>query len=188
MTDIAKLVDELTLDEKAALTAGADLWSTTAVPRLGIPQVRLTDGPNGARGTQSGPAGPTAACVPCGSALGATWDPGLVEGVGALVGREARSKGARVLLAPTVNIHRSPLAGRNFECYSEDPLLAGRMAAGFVRGAQSHGVATTVKHFVGNDAEFERYTISSEIDERALRVCTSAPSSSPCAREDPSDS
>ena len=169
MTDIAKLVAELTLDEKAALTAGADLWSTVSVPRLGIPSVLLTDGPNGARGTRSGPEGPTAACVPCGSALGATWDPDLVERVGALVGREARTMGARVLLAPTVNIHRSPLAGRNFECYSEDPLLAGRLAAGFVRGAQSQGVATTVKHFVGNDAEFERYTISSEIDERALR-------------------
>ncbi|MGH9249100.1 MAG: beta-glucosidase H [Acidimicrobiales bacterium] len=169
MTDVAKLVAELTLDEKAALTAGVDMWSTAAVPRLGIPAVRLTDGPNGARGTRPGPEGPTAACVPCGSALGATWDPDLVERVGALVGREARSKGARVLLAPTVNIHRSPLAGRNFECYSEDPLLAGRTAAGFVRGAQSQGVATTVKHFVGNDAEFERYTISSDIDERALR-------------------
>ncbi|MGH9230252.1 MAG: glycoside hydrolase family 3 protein, partial [Acidimicrobiales bacterium] len=169
MTDIAKLVAELTLDEKAALTAGVDLWSTASVPRLGIPSITLTDGPNGARGTRPGPAGPTAACMPCGSALGASWDPDLVERVGALIGREARSKGARVLLAPTVNIHRSPLAGRNFECYSEDPLLAGRMAAGFVRGAQSQGVATTVKHFVGNDAEFERYSISSEIDERALR-------------------
>ncbi len=169
MTDIDKLVAELTLDEKAALTAGVDMWSTASVPRLGIPSVQLTDGPNGARGNQPGPAGPTATCVPCGSALGATWDPDLVERVGALVGREARAMGARVLLAPTVNIHRSPLAGRNFECYSEDPLLAGRVAAGYVRGAQSHGVATTVKHFVGNDAEFERYTISSEIDERALR-------------------
>jgi beta-glucosidase len=169
MTDIAKLVAELTLDEKAALTAGVDLWSTAAVPHLGIPAARLTDGPNGARGTRSGPSGPTAACVPCGSALGATWNADLVEEVGALVGREARTKGARVLLAPTVNIHRSPLAGRNFECYSEDPLLAGRLAAAYVRGAQSQGLATTVKHFVGNDAEFERYTISSEIDERALR-------------------
>jgi beta-glucosidase len=169
MTDIAKLVAGLTLDEKAALTAGVDLWSTASVPRLGIPSVVLTDGPNGARGTQPGPAGPTATCVPCGSALGATWDPDLVERVGALVGREARAMGARVLLAPTVNIHRSPLAGRNFECYSEDPLLAGRLAAGYVRGAESQGVATTVKHYVGNDAEFERYTISSEIDERALR-------------------
>jgi beta-glucosidase len=169
MTDIDKLLAELTLDEKAALSAGVDMWSTASVPRLGIPSVQLTDGPNGARGNQPGPAGPTATCVPCGSALGATWDPDLVERVGALVGREARAMGARVLLAPTVNIHRSPLAGRNFECYSEDPLLAGRVAAGYVRGAQSQGVATTVKHFVGNDAEFERYTISSEIDERALR-------------------
>ena len=169
MTDIAKLVAELTLDEKAALTAGVDLWSTASVPRVGIPSIQLTDGPNGARGSRPGPAGPTATCVPCGSALGATWDPDLVERVGALVGRDARAMGASVLLAPTVNIHRSPLAGRNFECYSEDPLLAGRLAAGYVRGAQSQGVATTVKHFVGNDAEFERYTISSEIDERALR-------------------
>jgi beta-glucosidase len=169
MTDIATLVAELTLDEKAALTAGVDLWSTASVPRLGIPSIQLTDGPNGARGSRPGPAGPTATCVPCGSALGATWDPRLVERVGALVGRDARAMGARILLAPTVNIHRSPLAGRNFECYSEDPLLAGRVAAGYVRGAQSQGVATTVKHFVGNDAEFERYTISSEIDERALR-------------------
>jgi beta-glucosidase len=169
MTDIAKLVAELTLDEKAALTAGVDMWSTAPIARLGIPSIQLTDGPNGARGNQPGPAGPTATCVPCGSALGATWDPDLVEQVGALVGREARAMGARVLLAPTVNVHRSPLAGRNFECYSEDPLLSGRVAAGYVRGAQSQGVATTVKHFVGNDAEFERYTISSEIDERALR-------------------
>jgi beta-glucosidase len=169
MTDIDKVVAQLTLDEKAALSAGVDMWSTASVPRLGIPSVQLTDGPNGARGHRPGPAGPTATCVPCRSALGATWDPDLVERVGALVGREVRAMGARVLLAPTVNIHRSPLAGRNFECYSEDPLLAGRVAAGYVRGAQSQGVATTVKHFVGNDAEFERYTISSEIDERALR-------------------
>jgi beta-glucosidase len=107
--------------------------------------------------------------VPCGSALGATWDPDLVARIGGVVGAEARTKGARVLLAPTVNTHRSPLAGRNFECYSEDPLLAGTLAAAYVRGAQAQGVATTVKHLVGNDAEHERYTISSDIDERALR-------------------
>ena len=166
---IAELVAALTLDEKAALTAGVDMWTTAAVPRLGIPAVRLTDGPNGARGTQLGPAGPTAACLPCGSALGATWSPDVLAQVGGVLGAEARSKGARVLLAPTVNMHRSPLAGRNFECYSEDPLLAGRLAAAFVRGAQAQGVATTVKHLVGNDAEHERYTISSDIDERALR-------------------
>lgn len=169
MADIDKLVAEMTPEEKASLTAGRDMWSTGAVPRLGIPPVRLTDGPNGARGTSMGSAGPRSVCVPTGSALGATWDPDLLERIGALLGREARRKSARVLLAPTVNIHRSPLAGRNFECYSEDPHLSGRLAAAFVRGAQSQGVATTVKHFVANDAEFERHTISSVVDERALR-------------------
>jgi beta-glucosidase len=108
-------------------------------------------------------------CVPCGAALGATWDVDLLERVGALLGEEARTKAARVLLAPTVNLHRSPLAGRNFESYSEDPLLAGRLAAAFVRGAQSQGVATTVKHFAGNECETERMSADSVIDERTLR-------------------
>ena len=167
--DLERLLGELTLVEKAALTAGEDQWSTVGIARVGIPKIKVTDGPNGARGTFMGTSGPTAACVPCGSALGATWDPGLIERVGALLGREARTKGCRVLLGPTVNLHRSPLAGRNFECYSEDPYLSGAAAAGFVRGVQSEGVATTVKHFVGNDAEFQRHTISSVIDERSLR-------------------
>ena len=167
---VAKLVAELTLEEKCALTGGRDIWSTQPVERLGIPSVRVTDGPNGARGPIApGEGTMTSACVPCGSALGATWDPALVEEVGRVLGQEARSKASRVLLAPTVNIHRSPLGGRDFECYSEDPLLSGKVAAAFVRGAQSEGVACTVKHFAGNDAEFERNTISSEIDERTLR-------------------
>ena len=168
--DVAALVDAMSLDEKAALTAGADMWSTVAVERLGIPSVNVTDGPSGARGPSlPGEGGEPSTCVPCGAALGATWDPDLVSRVGAVLGREARAKGCRVLLAPTVNIHRSPLAGRDFECYSEDPLLSGRLAAAFVRGAQSEGVVTTVKHFVGNDAETERYTMSSVIDPRTLR-------------------
>lgn len=166
---VDRLVAELTLDEKAALTAGQDQWSTPAVDRLGIPKIRTTDGSNGARGTHMGTSGPTAVCVPCGSALGATWDPDLVERVGSLLGREALTKSCRILLGPTVNLHRSPLAGRNFECYSEDPYLSGALAAGFVRGLQSQGVAPTVKHFVANDAEFQRHTISSVVDERTLR-------------------
>src|SRR5437868_1946379 len=166
MADIDGLVAELTLDEKAALTAGEDLWSTVAVERLSIPKVRVSDGPNGARGATAPGEGPhTSVCVPCGSALGATWDVDLVERVGLLLGQETRRRGCRVLLAPTVNIHRSPLAGRNFECYSEDPLHSGLLAAAFIRGAQSQGVATTVKHFVGNEAEFERMSMSSVIDE-----------------------
>ncbi|MCU0274477.1 MAG: beta-glucosidase, partial [Acidimicrobiales bacterium] len=167
MADVEALVAALTTDEKIALLSGADFWTTVAVERLGIPSIAVTDGPSGARGaTFPGAGGDPSTCIPCGSAMGATWDPELAEEVGALVGREARDRGCRALLAPTVNLHRAVLAGRNFECYSEDPLLSGRLAAGFVRGVQSAGVIATVKHFVGNEAEFERTTISSVIDER----------------------
>ncbi len=167
---VRRLIDGLTIDEKASLTAGQDLWTVPGVARVGIPSVGVTDGPNGARGTTlPGPEAHPTTCVPCGSALGATWDPDVVRDVGVLLGEEALARGCHVLLAPTVNIPRSPLAGRNFECYSEDPLLSGTLAAAFIDGVQSQGVATTVKHFVGNDAEFERYTMSSVIDERTLR-------------------
>ena len=146
------------------------MFATTAVERVGIPRVNVTDGPSGARGQHyPGAGGAPSSCIPCGSAIGATWDPALAEALGALVGREAIERGCRGLLAPTVNLQRSPLAGRNFECYSEDPLLSGRLAAGYVRGVQAQGVFATVKHFVGNEAEFERMSISSAIDERALR-------------------
>ncbi|HEY8490224.1 MAG TPA: glycoside hydrolase family 3 C-terminal domain-containing protein [Dehalococcoidia bacterium] len=170
---IEALLRQLTLEEKLALTAGTDAWHTAAVPRLGIPALKLTDGPHGARGAGLG--GVTSACFPCGTALGATWDPDLVREVGAALAQEARSKGARVLLAPTVNIHRHPLAGRNFECFSEDPHLSARMAAAYVAGVQSRGVAATVKHFVCNDSEYQRMTISSQVGERALREIYLAP-------------
>ena len=169
--DIDAALREMTLEEKAALTAGESFWSTVGIERLGIPPVWMTDGPNGARGaTLAGGGRPlTSACMPCGAALGATWDSALVERIGALIGEEARTKGCRVLLAPTVNLHRSPLGGRNFESYSEDPLLAGVLAAAYVRGVRSQGVAATVKHFAGNESEFERMTMNAIIDERALR-------------------
>ncbi len=165
---IAALLRQLTLDEKAQLAAGASLWRGHDVPRLGLPALRVTDGPNGARGSHFG-GGATAACFPCGSALAATWSPALIEAVGVALGEEARSKRAHVLLGPTVNMHRSPLGGRHFEGYSEDPHLAARTAAALVRGVQSRGVAACVKHFVANDSEFERMTISSELDARTLR-------------------
>ncbi|MGE4651774.1 MAG: glycoside hydrolase family 3 C-terminal domain-containing protein [Myxococcota bacterium] len=168
--DVEGLLEQLTLDEKALLTAGEDMWSVPAVERLGVPKIRVTDGPNGARGSSLlGLGDATAVCIPCGAALGASWNPELIERVGSMLGEEARTKSARVLLAPTINLHRSPLGGRNFECYSEDPLLSGRIAAAFVRGVQSQGVATTCKHFVANDAEFERHTIDSVVDPRTLR-------------------
>lgn len=169
--EIDKLVNQLTIEEKALLTTGATMWSTNSVARVGIPAVTVTDGPAGARGPITPGIGTQVAtlCIPCGSALGATFDVSLLEELGGALGHQTRSKGARVLLAPTVNLHRSPLFGRAFECYSEDPLLSGKLAASFIRGVQSRGVATTVKHFVGNDAEFERMTINSVIDQRALR-------------------
>ena len=161
----------MTIEEKALLTTGATMWSTNPIDRFDIPAVTVTDGPAGARGPMTPGIGTQVAtlCIPCGSALGATFDVSLLEELGVALGHQTRSKGARVLLAPTVNLHRSPLFGRAFECYSEDPLLSGKLAASFIRGAQSRGVATTVKHFVGNDAEFERMTINSVIDQRTLR-------------------
>ena len=166
--DIDELVDSLTLDEQVALLAGADFWHTVPIERVGIPTMRVSDGPSGARGTEF-EGGPASVNVPCGSSLAATWDPPLVEEVARLLGREARAKGARVLLAPTVNLHRTPIGGRNFECMSEDPYLTARTAVAYVSGLQAEGVAACIKHFIGNDTEFERNSIDSRIDERTLR-------------------
>lgn len=168
---VQKLLGEMTLEEKAGLLAGASMWLTVPVERLGIPAIKLSDGPNGARGGGPGlfAAGTRAACLPVGISLAASWNTDLVEEVGGVLAEEAKSKSASVLLAPTINIHRSPLNGRNFECYSEDPYLAGRMAVAYITGLQEKGVGASVKHFAGNNSEFERNTISSEIGERALR-------------------
>ena len=116
MADVEALLGSLTLEEKAALTAGEGMFHTPGVERLGIPSIQVTDGPSGARGlSYPGLGGPSSTCIPCGSAIGATWDPALAEELGALVARDAFDRGCRGLLAPTVNLHRSPLAGRNFE-------------------------------------------------------------------------
>jgi len=170
---VDKLVTELTLDEKAALVAGIDLWHGPGVERLGIPPLKVTDGPSGARGEQW--SGRPSVNFPCGTALGATCNTELVHEVGVRLGVEVKRKNAHALLAPTVNIHRHPLAGRNFECYSEDPQLSARMAVAYITGVQSEGVGCTVKHFVANDSEFERMTISSEVDERTLREISLVP-------------
>ena len=168
-TRIESILQEMTLDEQVSLLAGADFWTTVPVERAGVPAIKVTDGPNGARGGGSLIGGVSAAAFPVAISLASTWNTALVEEIGAALGEEALSKGARVLLGPTVNIHRSPLNGRNFECYSEDPYLSARMAVAYIGGLQSKGVGATVKHFVGNDSEFERMTISSEIGERPLR-------------------
>ena len=134
-----------------------------AVERLGIPAIKMTDGPNGVRGAHDS-MGPRSVCTTVRVALAATWNPDPVQEVGALLGREIKRKGAHILLAPTVNIHRSPLAGRNFECYSEDPYITGRLAVAYIQGVQSQGVGACIKHFVCNDSEYERMSISSEIE------------------------
>lgn len=166
---IDALLNAMTLEEQVGLLAGADFWTTVPVERLGIPAVKVTDGPNGARGGGTLVGGVRAASFPVGISLAATWNTSLVEQIGQALAEEAQSKGARVLLAPTVNIHRSTLNGRNFECYSEDPYLSAKLAVAYITGVQSKGVGATVKHYVGNESEFQRNTISSEIDERALR-------------------
>jgi beta-glucosidase len=168
MSRIDDLLSQMTLDEKISMLAGADLWHSVAVPRLGIPQFKTTDGPNGARGAW-GNMGSESVATPVGIALGATWNPDLVEKVGNVLADELEAKGAHILLAPTVNIHRTPIAGRNFECYSEDPFLSGMLASAYIKGIQEKGKGACIKHFVANDQEFERFSMSSEVDERPLR-------------------
>lgn len=166
--NIPALLDAMTLDEQVSLLTGADFWCTVAIPRLGIPAIKVTDGPNGARGGIFN-GGPKTACFPVAIALGSTWDPALVAEAGHALAEESKLKGATVLLAPTVNLHRSTLNGRNFECYSEDPFLTGEIACGYIRGLQDNGVAATIKHFVCNDSEVERMSIDSVVDERTMR-------------------
>ncbi len=167
MDKIDALVKELTLEEKVSILSGSDAWHTTPVERLSIPRVKMTDGPNGARG--DGVSKVSSACYPNGSAIASTWDTELIEALGQSLGREAKSKDADVLLGPTINIHRHPLGGRHFECYSEDPYLTGAVTVAYVQGVQSESVAACVKHFVGNDTEYQRHTVSSNIKPRALR-------------------
>jgi beta-glucosidase len=166
-SDIERLVGAMTLDEKASLTAGANMWYLPPVERLGIPSLKVSDGPSGVRGDSL--IGRRSLSIPCGTAVGATWNPDLVRRLGDVLAAEARSKNVHVLLGPTVCIVRTPLAGRTFESFSEDPLLTARIAAAYVEGVQAGGVGCCIKHFACNDQEHERMTISAEVDERALR-------------------
>jgi len=168
MTRIDELIAKMTLEEKIAMLAGTELWFSTGVPRLGIPAFRMADGPNGVRGIWS-EMSPTSAATPVGMALGATWNPALVERIGNVLADEVKDKAGNILLAPTVNIHRTPIAGRNFECFSEDPFLSGMLASAYIKGLQDQGIGACIKHFVANDQEYERNTMSSEVDERTLR-------------------
>lgn len=164
----------LDLDAKARLLGGQDMWSLPALPEIGLPSLVMSDGPIGVRGVRWSADDPSIA-LPSPTALAAAWDPELARRAGVLLAQEARRKGVHVLLAPTVNLHRSPLGGRHFEAYSEDPYLTGRIGAGYVTGVQEGGVGTTVKHFVANDAETDRFTVNNLVSERALRELYLAP-------------
>lgn len=165
---------KLDLDAKARLLAGQDAWSLPALPEIGLASLVMSDGPIGVRGVHWTADDPSIA-LPSPTALAATWDPALARRAGTLLAQEARRKHVHVLLAPTVNLHRSPLGGRHFEAYSEDPYLTGEIGSGYVRGVQSGGVGTTVKHFVANDAETDRFTVNNLVSERALRELYLAP-------------
>lgn len=157
------LLGRLSADEKLDLLGGVNEFYTRGIPRLGVPELRMSDGPMGVR--NYGPA----TAYPAGIALAATWDTNLVERVGAALGRDARARGVHFLLAPGVNIHRVPHCGRNFEYFGEDPHLAARMAVAYIRGVQGQGVAATVKHFAANNHEDDRGHDSSDVDERTLQ-------------------
>lgn len=172
--DIEKLMGELTLEEKAQLCSGGDFWHTRAIPRLGIPAVMICDGPSGLR-KQTGESDHlgihesiATVCYPSASAMACTFDRGALQRLGSALGEECREETVGMLLGPGVNIKRSPLCGRNFEYYSEDPYLTGELVAAYIAGLQRHGVAACVKHFATNNQETERHSISAQVDERTL--------------------
>lgn len=167
-TDWARFASGLDIEDQISLLAGQDAWTIKPLPEVGLGSIKMSDGPNGVRGVDFVGGAPSL-LFPSGTALASTWDPDLVQQIGKALGQEAHSKGAHVHLAPTVNLHRGPLGGRNFECFSEDPYLTARMAVAYVSGVQSEGVASCIKHFVANDYEYERFTMSSEVDPRVLR-------------------
>ncbi|MFN2537541.1 MAG: glycoside hydrolase family 3 protein [Mycobacteriales bacterium] len=164
--EVERLIGELTLTEKCTMLSGADIWRVPGCPRLGIPSWRTSDGPVGVRGREMTLPG---LVIPGPSAIAATWDTTLVEQLGDALGEEAVDRDVDLLLAPTVNLHRSPRGGRHFECLSEDPELTARIAVAYINGVQSRGVGACIKHFIANDQEHERMTIEARVDERTLR-------------------
>src|SRR5205807_4981597 len=173
-TNIQELISEMTLEEKIALTIGRDFWSSNGVERLGIAPIALNDGPHGvrkpAKGSDLGIGNSLpATCFPTAAALASSWDTALAEEVGQALGEECLALDVQVLLGPGVNIKRTPLGGRCFEYYAEDPVLAGEMGCASVRGIQSKGIGASLKHHACNNQEFERMTINVEVDQRTLR-------------------
>ncbi|KAJ5566911.1 Glycoside hydrolase superfamily [Penicillium sp. DV-2018c] len=166
--DVEHVLANISEQDKIALLSGTDFWHTHPIPEFNVPSIRTTDGPNGIRGTKFF-AGIPAACLPCGTALGATWDRDLVNQAGKLLGDECIAKGAHCWLGPTINMQRAPIGGRGFESFAEDPHLSGILAKSIILGCESRGIISAVKHFVGNDQEHERRAVDVLVTERALR-------------------
>jgi beta-glucosidase len=166
--EIAGRLAQLSLEQKVQLMTGSDIWALHPIPEIGLRRLVTSDGPAGVRGETWDERSPSAN-VPSPTALAASWDPVRVERMGRLLASEARRKGVDVLLAPTVNLHRTPYGGRHFECFSEDPELTSMIGTAYVRGLQAEGVAATVKHFVANDSETDRFSVNALVDERVLR-------------------
>ncbi len=160
---------QMTTQEKCRLLGGASTWRTHEIERLGIPALKMSDGPNGVRGESLGSMRTPGVAIPVGVAIGASFDTDLALELGQLLGSEAVRKSTHIVLAPTINIQRTPIGGRNFECLSEDAELTAQLAVNLVRGVQQSDVAVTVKHFAGNDTERDRHTVNAQIDERTLR-------------------
>ena len=159
----AEIVSQMTLEEKIAYIGGYESWYVRAIDRLGLPAVRMADGPQGVRNNTR------STLYPSGVAAAATWDTELIEQMGVSLGKDSRARGVHILLGPGANIYRSPLCGRNFEYFGEDPFLAGEIATAYIKGVQSMGVMACIKHFAGNNQETRRMVNESVIDERTLR-------------------
>jgi beta-glucosidase len=170
LTKARSLVAQMTLEEKATLLSGDGWWKTHSIPRLGIPSIMMTDGPHGLRKVAGGGISTSvpATCFPTASALASSWNTDLLSSVGVALAREAQSNDVQIILGPGVNMKRSPLGGRNFEYFSEDPFLTGKLATAYIKGVQSQGIGTSLKHFAANNQEFERMVTSSILNDRTL--------------------
>ncbi|MFL0403513.1 glycoside hydrolase family 3 C-terminal domain-containing protein [Bacillus nitratireducens] len=173
--DIKKIISQMTLEEKASLCSGLDFWNTKGIERLGIPSIMVTDGPHGLRKQAEGADhlgiynSIPSTCFPSAVGLASTWNKDLINQVGVALGEECQAENVGVLLGPGANIKRSPLCGRNFEYFSEDPYLSSQMAANHVKGVQSQGIGTSLKHFAANNQEHRRMSVDAIVDERTLR-------------------
>jgi beta-glucosidase len=175
MRDVKAIISQMTLEEKASLCSGADFWHTKGIERLGIPSIMVSDGPHGLRKQLEGADhlglynSVPATCFPSAAGLASTWNKELIQKVGIALGEECQAENIGILLGPGANIKRSPLCGRNFEYFSEDPYLSSEMATNHIKGVQSQGIGTSLKHFAANNQEHRRMSIDAIVDERTLR-------------------